>query len=337
MTLQSLSSEPDHEKIPYDQLKLAEYVRRWGNSASTSLFNSNCCIYSTSGIEGIIGYRIESNYAIVFGDPLCAQSDIPQLTQKFHQFCKEKKWRIVYLTASEGFVKWAIHRVCGAFMEVGEELILDPKRNPKSGAKRRGLRNKVNLAQRSGVEVNEYVGQDTKLEKELEQVGISWLEGRKGPQIYLTQVKVFEQREGKRWFYAKCGEMIVGLLILQRLEVRQGWLVQFLMSVPEAPKGTSEQLVIVALNRLRNEGCRFLSFGVAQVENLGEIEGLNVVSEWIVRTVFKVAKRMFGLDRRRRFWRKFQPQKEPSYLLFSERGIDLKGVRSVMRALNVSI
>jgi lysylphosphatidylglycerol synthetase-like protein (DUF2156 family) len=222
-------------------------------------------------------------------------------------------------------------------MKVGEELILNPENMRNSGTKSSGLRNKVNLALRSGIRFDEYLGQDPKLEEDLEQVGLSWLKGRKGPQIYLSQVKVFEQRLGKRWFYAKHEGKIVGLLILHSLEAREGWLVQFLMTVPGAPKGTSEQLVVAPLSQLRKEGCRFFSFGVAQKENVGEIEGLNTLSEWIVRTVFKIAKMMFHLDRRRRYWRKFQPQREPSYLLFSERGIDLKGVRSVMRSLNVSI
>jgi hypothetical protein len=58
-------------KMELQKSKLADYVRRWGNSASTTLFNSNCLIFSVPGLDGLVGYRIDSNYAIVFGEPLC--------------------------------------------------------------------------------------------------------------------------------------------------------------------------------------------------------------------------------------------------------------------------
>src|SRR4029079_10605435 len=113
--------------------------------------------------------------------------------------------------------------------------------------------------------------------------------------------------------YARHGQDIVGVLLLSELEARQGWLLQFLMTLPDAPNGTSEQLVVSALQTLQAENCHFLSFGVAQIEELGEIIGLNIFSAWLGRLAFKAAKRIFHLDRRRRYWRKFQPHKERSY------------------------
>lgn len=317
--------------------KLAEYIQRWGNSASVTILDRDCHLFFLPDIEGVIGYRLIDQCAVVFGDPICAAKDMPQLAETFARFCKEQEWHVVYMTASKSFAEWSINKICSSLMEVGEELQLNPSNNPFSGRKSRGLRNKVNLAARAQLEVLEYKGNDPHLEEKIRQVGLNWIKGRQGPQIFFGQMRVFDERIGKRWFYAKNEQGIVGVMILQQMEARQGWLVQFLMKTLDAPKGTTEQLVISALNVLRDEGARSLSFGVSQNKRVGEVQGLGKISEWIVRIVFNISQKLFHLDRRRRFWRKFQPEGEPSYLLFSEPGIGIKDVKSVMRALNVSL
>lgn len=316
---------------------LVEYVKMWGSSSSISLFEDNIELYRDPDIEGVVGYRLHSKCAIVFADPVCAPKDITDLTYSFHQFCKSQGYSVVYLAVSEAFAKWAINNICSSLVEVGEELIVDPCDTNKSASKRRALRNKVNLAQRAGITVKEYTSYDENLEEAMENVGSSWVEARHGPQIFLAQVRLFEERRGKRWFYATQGDKVVGVLLLQRLEIRQGWLVQFLMALPEAPNGTTEQLIFSTIQTLKTEECRYLTFGIAQIKDLGEIHGLGRVSEWVARFVFRSATKIFHLDRRRRYWRKFLPYAEPSYLLFSEPKIGLKEVRSILKALNVSI
>jgi lysylphosphatidylglycerol synthetase-like protein (DUF2156 family) len=315
---------------------LVELIRRWGTPASISLFDDCSHFFSKPEIEGIVGYRHEGNYAIVFGDPLCSPDHIPELTYAFHQFCKDNKLSVAYITASESFAMWAIKNVCRSLMEIGEELVVNPNSNPKSGSKGRALRNKLNNALRANITIEEYLGGDSSLEKQLEEVGSSWLKARNGPQIYLAHVHLFSERIGKRWFYAKQEERVVGVLMLQQLEGQKRWLIQYLLTTPEAPLGTSELLIISALNKLKIEGSHSLSLGVVQRETLGEIIGLSSSSIWICRLLFKMACRLFRLDRRRRFWRKFRPQSEHSYLLFSQPKIGLKEVQNVMRALNVS-
>lgn len=314
---------------------IAEFIRRWGGSASIALLDPSFEIFTAPGIEGIIGYRKQSRCAVVFGDPLCDPTNMPVLAKSFHNYCEEKGWSIVYVTASEKFAKWAMKNTCHSLVEAGEELILDPHINPRSGTKGRALRNKVNNSLRAGIEVSEFTSRDKLLQTAIEQVGVAWLAGRKGPQIYLAKVDLFAERTGKRWFYAKHGNDIVGVALLNHVESRQGWSLHLLMTTPDAPLGTSEQLVLSVINALREEGCGFLTFGIVQKEELGQIEGVGLFAQGLARSFFKVAKRVFHLDTRRRFWRKFQPQNEKSYLVFSDRGIGVRNVLSVMRALNV--
>lgn len=315
--------------------EIAEHVRKYGGSASITLLDPSCKIFSIPDIHGVVGYRVESGCAVVFGDPLCEPQDTPHLARAFHHYCENNNWRVVYVTASQTFSKWAINNTCSSLIEAGEELVLDPHHNPRSGIKGRGLRNKVNNSLRAGIIIKEYLGGNEQLERQLEEVGESWLQARHGLQIYLTDVQLFTERLGKRWFYAEhCGR-VVGVLLLNELQARKGWVLHLLMLIPEAPLGTSEQLVVSTLEKLEKEKCHFLTFGIVQAEKLGEIIGLNPLSSWIARMAFVCLKRLFGLDKRRRYWRKFKPTQEHSYLLFSKPRIGLREISSIMRALNV--
>jgi lysylphosphatidylglycerol synthetase-like protein (DUF2156 family) len=284
----------------------------------------------------MIGYRVESRCAIVFGDPVCSRSDKERLALAFQHYCREQGWEIVYVTASKEFADWAIQNICGALIEFGEELIFDPFNDPKQGSKGRLLRGKVNQALRNGTEVREYISHDPILEKAIEQVGVTWLKARKGPQIYLAHVHLFAERIGKRWFYAVKGGHIVGVLLMNQLEAKKGWLMQLLMTTPEACNGTSELLVTAVIETLRKEGCRFLAFG-ATASEFGEIIGLSKPSTWLARGAFKIAKKIFSLDGRRKYWQKFNPQSERSFVLFGQSRITMRAVIGMMRALNVPL
>src|SRR5205085_1796166 len=124
------------------------------------------------------------------------------LVQAFHLFGQNRFKNIIYLSASEKFAKWAIQSHCKTLIEYGEEVFLDPHCNPKDkqGAHASLVRRKVRQAQNSGVIINEYLPYDAKIEKEIEQTGIDWLKSRRGPQVHISNVRVFDNRMGKRWF-----------------------------------------------------------------------------------------------------------------------------------------
>ncbi len=316
---------------------IAEHVLRWGGSASIALLNPACQFFANPSIDGVIGYRTESNCAVVYGDPVCTPKDMPHLAQAFQHYCQNQGWNTVYTTASKHFAQWATRNICSASLQIGEELILDPDCDPKEGSKGRKLRNKISHAQHAGVLAEEYLLIDKTLEQALEQAAAAWIQGRQGPQIYLAQVNLFAERSGKRWFYACQNGKIVGGMLCNRLNARQGWLINLLFTTPEAPLGTSEMLVVKGLETLRQENCRFVTCGVVPGKHLREVSGLNFLTTWFAKAAFKVAKSFFHLNSRKMYWEKFHPQSEPSYLLFSHARIRVREIVAVMHALNASL
>lgn len=319
------------------KIHLPEAIRRWGNSTSITLLDPSVQIFTVPHIQGAIGYKVSAGCAVVFGDPVCDVKHIPELALAFQDFCAKQELRVVYATVSKRFADWAMGNISGAKVQVAEELVVDPKNDPSIGQEGRMLRKKIKHSISEGVIVQEYIGQDSEIEASIEQVGKDWLRGRKGPQIFLAHVHLFEERLGKRWFYARQHGKIVGALLLSQLEAREGWVLYLLMAAPEAANGTSENLVMHAIEKLRAEGCRYLSLGDTPAEKMGEITGLGAISSWIARNGFNASKKFFGLDGRRIYWKKYLPESKPSYLLFSQSKIGLREIVSLLRAMNVSL
>ncbi|MEI8365107.1 MAG: DUF2156 domain-containing protein [Parachlamydiaceae bacterium] len=337
MTTNTQASPPS--TIDRERSMIIDRVRRLGLSSSDALLDPDCSIFTIPHVDGLIGYRFESSCAVVYGDPLCAPEDLEQLVCAFHQVCSDKGMHIIYMTASEKFANWAMGRFCNTKIEFGEELVLDPHDDPKAnkGVKGSLVRRKVKHALKEGATVVEYIPDNAKIEEAMVNVGMAWLKGRQGPQVHISNIHIFNNRPGKRWFYVSCKGAIVAVVVLHQLQSRKGWLLNHLMFTSEAPHGTPELLLTSALETLASEGCHFVTFGASPANSLGDISGLSWIAERFARRMYWCINKIFHLSGRKKFWDKFQPKSERSYLLFSHSKIGWKELKALRRALNVTI
>lgn len=337
MIVQEDSLSIDTQTASLDRNLLVEYLRRWGGSAANAVLDPCNKIFTTPGIEGVICYRDGTRCIITYGDPVCAPKDIPNLTTAFHRYCADLAKDIVYIGTLKSFTQWALNNICGTSIEFGVELTINPQQDPKKyeGSNGQLLRGKVRHALREGVTVQEFKGDDAILEKQIEDVATAWLAGRKGPQVYIADVNLFDDRYGKRWLYATMKGKVVGVVMLSLLKEHKGWLIDRLIT-NQAPNGTSELLVTTALDILRAEGCEFVTFGPSPAPKLGEIKGLGNTSTWLARKGYGLAYRFLNLAGRHKFWEKYHPQSEPCYLMFSRKGLGLSEISGLIHALNIS-
>lgn len=316
---------------------VAEYLHKWGNCTSIiSLFDLSCDVFIDPSVEGVISYRLAPKGAVVFGDPVCSKDNLEKLVQTFQNFCAKQNKKVIYLSMTEKFTQWALNRHSRSAIEVGAEIILNPMDNhiARSGRKASMLRNKYNQSIRYGITVSEYTVSNEDLEKGMQEVRDTWLKCRKGPQINLLDVNMFAYRDHTRWFYAKHNDRIVGVLILNRFGSCNGWVLNMLMVVPDAPAVTSEFIVLSVLEILRTEGCVFFSAGAIPGPTIGRIEGMGLMSRWLIRTLHKTAQKIFNLSDRQRYWDKFSPEKQPVFTLFSKPRIEISDVMAIMQAMN---
>lgn len=314
---------------------LKNWVHRFGGAASEAVLDSTFKSFTLPEIEGFIGYFEGSGCLVTFGDPICSKEDLPLLVQAFHRFAEEKNANIIYMIASEQFAMWAIQHSCKILLEVGEELVFDPCKDPKEGSKGYKLRNRLNHCANQGTSVHEYVDYNPALENEIQETAKTWLKGRRGPQIHLGDLEFFKTREGKRWFYAKNGDKIVGVSELTRLDAEDGWLLKFLIILPKTPRGTSELLMMAILDKLKEENCHFLTYGIVPATHIGLIRGLSKLKEKMIRLTFKMVRWLFRLDQRKTYWQKFRPISRKSFALFSKQRVGLKELRAITKSLKI--
>jgi lysylphosphatidylglycerol synthetase-like protein (DUF2156 family) len=313
-----------------------ELIRRYGHAASDALLDSHNQIFSPPDLEGLIGFRFEVGCAVVYGDPVCSWEATPLLVDSFQRYCAELQIKnVIYVTASERFATWMSGR-SQAIVECGRELSIDPHDDPqaKTGDIASLLRRKVRHARKENVSVVEYGSNDPALELAMDRVAKEWLNGRKGAQIHISHINLFDHRHGKRWFYATQGGVIIGVVMLSRLDGYDGWLLNHVLFVPGAPGGTPEILVSTALETLAKEGCHFVTFGVSPTTALGKTIGITPFVRGCAEGIFVLLNRFFHLDGKIKFWGKFAPISSPSYLIFVQ-SANIRSLWALLRGLNV--
>lgn len=312
-----------------------EKVRRLGGSTADAILDPSTLIFTQPEIDGLVGYRVQDNLAVVFGDPVCAPQDIPKLARKFDETMKEKGLTTITVNATRRYRDWAISHLYPGAIEFGEELIFDPADNPqaRTGTHASLVRRKVRHAQKEGVEVHEYLGNDPKLEIEMQNVALEWERGRKGPQLHISSIDLFSERAGRRWFYAVNRGKVIGVVILSHLIAKKGWLMNHLMIHPVASHGTPEILVTTALEVAEREGSHYITVGAVPYPSLKSIIGFSPMFTFLARMGFRFYKSFFHLGGRKKFWEKFHPVSEPLYLLFSTPSFNFKEVKSLLKTM----
>lgn len=335
----TLTAAPSTAVCPLERQDIVNIVRRWADVNTDGILDASCQLFSSSSIEGLIGYRIEASNAVVFGDPVCPEEHKGTLAQEFQAYCKNKNLGVVYAVASEEFAKWAVANIQSVAVEFGEKFVLNPLSNPMNnkGSKAGLVRKKVKHALAEGVFVEEYRGNDPEMEAAIQGVADAWLDSRHGPQVYLANISLFKDRTGKRWLYAKQAGHLVGILLLNQLKANEGWLLNNVMITKNAPNGLSELLVISALQMLEIENCQHVIIGPVPAKRLGKIEGLGRFATTLTRWAYKGAQKVFRLGGHEVFWEKFQPAVKPAFLLFPENNLSISSIKALLRAFNVHI
>lgn len=319
---------------------IADLVRRFGGPASNVLLDDGCQHFQAPGIDGIIGYKQYGDYAVVMGDPACAEIDREGLLQAFTHHCGENRRRCIYAVIGTHTATYAGGRG-GALLEFGVEQTLNPTLALAPGAFNRDLRKKLKRARRAGMEVTEYpiaLASDVELETQIQGVAASWLANRRGPQTYWAHIDLFRARRITRCFVGTVAGKVVGVLSTLRLDAQDGYLLEHLLCAPDAPVGASELLVTQALQTLGREGCRFATFGPAPASELGQVTGMSGTSARIARFVYGLCNRMFHLDAKVLFRQKFRPvAAQPMYLAFDPPVLQLPTFMALGITFNMSL
>lgn len=318
-----------------------ELVRRHGRGVSHAALAPSSCHFRVPGIDGLIGFQVTYQCAVVYGDPLCAPEQRGYLANTFAAHCEANDWSILYVAASGTMQTYAREHGYGS-MQFADSLMADLQQDPEEGHEGRHLRQNLNHTRRLGVKIREYRGEeppDGRLEAQAEAAYKQWQNSRHGPQMYLGNPRLFDDRWGHRWFIAERSGSVVGLLSM--LEVGCGEctsMINLVFSTPAAPRHTNDLMVVTALKGLREEGVRSVCFGIGPRLALGRVDGLGGISEFLARRLYQLAARMMPLHSKTVFWEKYGvTRREPLYLLFRPPHLGVRLLTALGRAFHFSV
>lgn len=303
---------------------------QYGSAMSEAMFDYSCLFFRIPKCIGFIAYRIEFKCAIIIGDPICPDDEFVKLTQAFHKYCDELHFNVIYIAASEKFTK-LVQKNFSILIEVCEEMIFDPQIKPIFKSHR--IKHRMDKAIKHGLTFHEYIPFNKEIENSLTEVAAKWQKALKGPSLYIGHLNFFENIVGKRWFYVKDGENMTAMALIS--QVKEGWLLKFLITLPTAFRETSEFLMISLLSMLQQENCHFLTKGVMPVDSLGEIKGLGLYTKF-VNYIYKTISLIFKFKNRKEYWQRYHHQTRPAYLLLYHPKMGYNEIRALLKVFRMN-
>jgi pimeloyl-ACP methyl ester carboxylesterase len=294
------------------------------NAHSLVAIASGVRLWSCPETEGAISYNEFGRVWLAPGEPLASAGNQAALTDRFLRAASAKGRTVGFLPVSERFAKHS-HQLGLRAVKIGSAPYFDLATWSPRGDRAKKVRAGINHAFRTGVRVTKVVHIDEKLIRETDHLCKSWLTTRRSPAKlgWLFTVDLFQHSERKKYFTARDATgRLVGFLAASPIPARQGWYLEDVLRLPDAPKGTADLLVVEALKSLKRDGAKLATLGVAPMAMEGTIGSLVQCSPSLsqvtrfVATVFSI---FYNFDGVRRFKAKFAPSWwESEYVLLSQ-------------------
>ena len=314
-------------------------VRRYGGPIAHAALHPERQRFHVEGIDGLIAHTLTGRCEVMLGDPICASKDKPRLVDAF----AEHAWshgRTLVCVAASGTLRNHVLARGWAALAFADLLATDPRYDFEQGPEGRHLRQQLNRARREGVTVQEYRRSgNERFENRVQSTYDRWRSRRRGPQMYLGTTGLFDHQAGRRWFIAQRGTDVLGCLsLLEAAGTGSPYLINLVVSSPEAPAHTNELMIVTALAALGSEGCQSVCLGIGPRSKLGSIEGCRPLQDRLARWLYQLSSQLLHPDRKTEFWKKFgaTPQ-EPLYLLFQNPRLPTWEVYALFRAFHASI
>jgi lysylphosphatidylglycerol synthetase-like protein (DUF2156 family) len=320
-----------------------DVLRRHGDHGSAFLtFNRDMRYFFDPDVDGMVAYRPAGRrYLFQLCGPFCAPADRDRLLRSFLAWARAQGRRVVAVQLlRDDARRYAEHGF--SVNHAGCSYSIDLELFTLRGTRFMKLRNKLKRARRLGVEVEELDAAqlaDAAAERELAAIDAAWVRS-KGPLAKEMEFMVGE-RGGRgaalrRVFVARRdGRAIAYVTYSPCFGERPGWLYDLTRRRPDSPPGTIELIFHTGLERLRDEGCRWLHLGLTPLVGLSpehEIEGAPSRGvRWFLTQMGARGQAIYPARTQETFKLKWAPQLvEPEYLA-CQRGPTLAAVWHLMR------
>ena len=307
------------EQDPVDRARVLALLRQYGeNSASYLALEKDKLWFFSSAVDGVAAYALTKRDMVVCGDPICAREDLPVFLRELRRFAKQRRLRLIFLfTLAENLP--AYQRAGFGWYKSGEEAVFDLETYTMKGKRPSNARALVHQARREGLTVFEYdpdAKKDPDIEAQFDEITEQWLEAKHTSLLQFALGGIgFDEENDKRYFYAADDTgRIHGFMVFLPYKQGRGYMVDVMRRRPGCAHGTMEIIFHDAFEKLRDEGVRWGSLGIAPMANT-VTEDRHTIFERLERYNFEKMNDIYGFQPLWFAKEKYGPDWEPVYLI----------------------
>ena len=288
-----------------------------------------------------VAYRVMNGIALTCTGPFGDRGEWLSDLREFARFCAAHSWSPVF---------YAIHREqrdalvdAGWYsIEIGSEMVVDPRTWKTTGKKWQDIRTAINKAKRVGITdvLTTFHDADADMREQIEEISEQWAGDKALPEMKFTLGGVEELRDPRVRILAAVAADGTVLGVTSWLPTWRdgnivGWTLDFMRHRTDSPNGIMEFLIARMAERLRDEGVadpdntvEFMSLSAAplagmnperdNVDETGHADTGTVMLQHALDLVADWMEPAYGFHSLFNFKRKFQPSEEPVYVCYPD-------------------
>jgi phosphatidylglycerol lysyltransferase len=205
-------------------------------------------------------------------------------------------------------------------LKIGEEALVDIQNFDTKGRNKSDLRAAMNKSAREGwrFQFYDHPINDPTLAEEIHAISEEWLTGKLGGEFGFTMsgTPLIGSDETVVTVALNSEGHVMAFMTLAPMYNANGWVGDFLRRTKNAPERITDYLVVSTIFRLRNQGDRLLSLGLAPLANERSEGGGLISPEEVLALVYSRVNMVYHFKPLRHFKKKYATRWENRFLAY---------------------
>jgi phosphatidylglycerol lysyltransferase len=300
-----------------ERARAYEIVQRHGRTslARFTLFPDKSYFFSPGGT--LFAFVSKGRVALVLGDPIGPEADLPDALEAFKKHCVQNDWLAAFYQVKRNYLDLYKSNDFETLM-IGQEAVVDLSRFTLDGKAGKDFRTALNKMERLGHRAEIHTPPlSAELVENLRDVSNEWL----------TSMHGSEMRFSAGWFdeaYIRSAPVVTistpdgtisAFANLISEYQRPEFAVDLMRRRERIESGTMDFLFITMLRWVKEHGASTFSLGLSALSGLSEnTETLS--AERALRYIYENVNRFYNFKGLHAFKEKFHPQWQPRYLIY---------------------
>ncbi len=237
------------------------------NATAYQILNPGIEHWFSTRADAVVGFVRRRKTWVVAGAPVCAPSQLAEVTQEFESAARTARCRVCYVGAAERLAQLFANSTRHARVAIGAQPVWSPRDWGSIVRERPSLRAQLSRARNKRIIVRQQNPNALRTDDRLKRCLHEWLTARPLPEMhFLVEPETFSGELSDRLLFvaeATQGEgRPVAFLLASPVPQRKGFLVEQIIRSPAAPNGTAELLIDALMHHLTERGDDYLSMGL---------------------------------------------------------------------------